>query len=602
VDRVIQELQYLQDHGHTKGLQINDDTFTLDVNRAKEICRKIIEADIHIPLHIETRPDTCDKELIDLLQKAGVNQISFGLESASPPVLQKAKKAPGKEKEFLRKVKLCTEWAKNKGITVWVSTIFGLPGETLKDAKKTLEFVKELPVDGYIHNVLSVYEGTELFSARNDYGLNVDHSPFFLPYITEHSYDVSKVPWLPGSQIDQQIATWERAYKDIVSYDTEGNGYQYVVLKEMPDNTLYTWLKRVCVLPVTVLDTTENLSRSKAVTHLTTLIDHEVPVGSYLMWLNQLEPVVVKYSTIMDLEIPVKEIPFCAKDHGDTSINRNINANKNTDTNTNNGSNTTTHRVYTIKNAEDIKAVTVFINSHQKNGILSFSLNDISGTIKSACRWGESVCPAVSGGILVVNGECVLSCVHGGCIGKVGDDIPVLKKNLQDLKKKKEKERNCYGCQVEKMCSHCLFPYPFTDTEFCTLKREHVNTAKVVTLMKLVNYFPGKKISMKLLNGPPLFYKGVTTDKKLIDETVQLISVDGTAYAFTKDWHFYSLGKEAAIILEAFQVGASHKDLVTYLCEHAHVSQQEAAKAISDTKSLVESLGFLNEKIAFISF
>lgn len=593
IDRVIQELKYIQGHWNNPHfLTINDDTFTLDVNRAKKICTRIIEEDIHIPLQIETRPDTCDEELIHLLKKAGVIQISLGVESACPSVLQKAQKAPGKEKKFLKKVKLCTQWAKDKDMTVWVSAIFGLPGENMKNAQKTLEFIKELPVDGYIHNILSVYEGTELFSKRDTYGLEVKHSPFFLPYVTEHSYDVSKILWLPGSQIERQIATWKRTYANIVSYDTEGNAYQYVVIKKMPDtHTLYAWLKKVCVLPVTILDTTEKLSRSKAFTHLTKLVDQEVPVGSYLMWLNQSEPVLVKYSTIMDLEIPVKEIPFCAQDHGGTNKNKNKNKDKNTKTN----------NIYTIKNAEDIEAVTTFLNSHQKNGILSLSSKDTSGTIKSACRWGESACPAVSGNILVINGESVLSCVHGGCIGKVGDDIPVLKKNLQNLKKKKEKERNCRGCPVEKTCSHCLFSHPFTDAEFCTLKREYVNTAKVVTLMKLVRYFPGKKISMRLLNGSPLFYKGRTADEKSIDETIngkkqlgayQLISVDGTAYVFTKDFTLYSLGEEAAIILEAFQIGVHHKDLVTYLCEHAQISQKEALKAISDTKSLAESLKF----------
>lgn len=607
IDRVIQELKYIQNHWNTpRFLTINDDTFTLDVNRAKKICTRIIEEDIDIPLQVETRPDTCDEELIQLLKKAGVIQISLGLESACPSVLQKAKKAPGKEKKFLRKVKLCTQWAKNNDMTVWVSAIFGLPGENMKDAQKTLDFIKELPVDGYIHNVLSVYEGTELFSSRDTYQLYVEHSPFFLPYVTEHSYDVSKIPWLPCSQIDRQIATWKRKYSNIISYNVEDNTYQNLVLKKIPDtHTLYNWLKRVCVLPVTILDMTQNLSRSKAVSHLKALINHEVPVGSYLMWLNHPEPVVVKYSTIMDLEIPVKEIPFRVKDHDDTNIHRNTKTNAQTKTNTNMNTNMNTSTIprnaYTITNAEDIKGLTTFVNSHQENGILTLSSDIISGTIKTACRWGESVCPAISGGILVINGESVLSCVHGGCIGKIGDDIAVLKKNLQNIKEKREKERECQRCPVKDTCSHCLFPHPFTDDEFCTLKREHINTAKVITLMKLVKYFPKKRISMRLLNGSPLFYKGRTADEKLTDETIngtyhlgtyQLISVDGTAYVFTKDFNLYSLGEEAAIILEAFQIGVHYKDLVTYLCKYAQISQKEAVKAISDTKSLAESLKF----------
>jgi len=93
IDRGIAELKTIQTALEAKPpdiplhrvVTIHDDAFTLNVPRAKEICRRIISEGINLQLSCLCRADNLDEELIELLQQAGFLEITFGLESARTP-------------------------------------------------------------------------------------------------------------------------------------------------------------------------------------------------------------------------------------------------------------------------------------------------------------------------------------------------------------------------------------------------------------------------------------------------------------------------------------------------------------------------------------
>jgi anaerobic magnesium-protoporphyrin IX monomethyl ester cyclase len=96
IDRVIDELKYIYDsstsHLKSKVIVFNDDAFTLNVRRAKNICKRIIDEGIKLKLSCLCRADNLDEELIELLNEAGFGDISFGVESAVPKILSNIKK------------------------------------------------------------------------------------------------------------------------------------------------------------------------------------------------------------------------------------------------------------------------------------------------------------------------------------------------------------------------------------------------------------------------------------------------------------------------------------------------------------------------------
>ena len=585
IERVVAEMRMMEEMWKpTSAMEmviINDDTFSMDVDRAKALCQKIIDEGIHLPFLLETRVDHCDKELIELMWDAGVKTINFGLESTSCEVLRNVKKvALYKEKEFLEQVKSCVQWAKEAGMSVSVSVIFGLPGEGPTEAKETLNFIRELDVDEYASNFLQICAGTELFDTRKEYGLDVYPSSFFLPYMIEHAYDVWEIPLLPRAHLEKGMAQWKRTYCWMISYEVDRTetSFEFLMLKKMPElnEKDCVWLQENCVLPLSVVDIT-GATKEEGVHHLESLIRGGVPVGPYYMVVSKNEnPRLVYLPQFVRLPIDVPETPFHYYEKGQEGL-------------------------LTCEEVQDVAALDHFLSTHVQDGILSIPVQDVPGTLVGSCRWGESVCPAVSGSILVLDGEKVVPCYYGGEVGTLGDSIYTLRENVKTLLREKEKERDCENCPVKKECSRCLFPQPFTDAEFCKLKRAYPDLSKIITVMKWIHRFyqdTGEASLRMRVNekAPPLFYQGELSGGSplpRIRHDVRLLSLDGRGAAFTTgEFQPYWLGSALAVILEAFQLGVGKESLISHLCESG-VSREKASKAVSDAVSIFGRMGFL---------
>ena len=199
VERIISELKKL--NGAIKHVPIFDDTFTLNITRAKRICRRIIEEKINLTFWCQTRSDKVDGELLQLMYQAGFKIVTFGLESAVPRVLKTVQKVRTNltvadnglepEKEFVRKLRENVKLAQEVGLDPEVNIIMGLPGATVEDEKETLAFVKDLKINSYLHHILNIYPGTELFETHDQYGIGLKASATGLPYNTYHSYDLT---------------------------------------------------------------------------------------------------------------------------------------------------------------------------------------------------------------------------------------------------------------------------------------------------------------------------------------------------------------------------------------------------------------------------
>ncbi len=77
----------LEKDSKEKVVTIYDDAFTLNIHRAKEICKRIIEKKFCFKLTCETRVDRMNDELLELMAEAGFKRVSFGLEIAVPEIL-----------------------------------------------------------------------------------------------------------------------------------------------------------------------------------------------------------------------------------------------------------------------------------------------------------------------------------------------------------------------------------------------------------------------------------------------------------------------------------------------------------------------------------
>lgn len=211
---VIEELklicQWFEKTGENVVIDIIDDNFTISINRCKRILKKMSTfRPQNVTFSFGARPDgRQDDEFYELARKAGIVEIGFGLESADTKVLSLVKKVREKkgknysaEAIYIDKVKKAVHKTIENGINATVSIILGLPGDTKVSAQKTLDFIKTLPVDVYYHNILNIFDGTELSLTHNDFGIKreiANNTPFLK---TIHGYDTHRFPILPQALI-----------------------------------------------------------------------------------------------------------------------------------------------------------------------------------------------------------------------------------------------------------------------------------------------------------------------------------------------------------------------------------------------------------------
>jgi len=137
VDNVIEEIRALTlDHG-IKEIHIIDDIFNWDIDRAKEICRRIIDEGIEVMIAFPNglRADRMDDELMELLKKAGCYSMTFAVETATPRLQKMLRKFADLDK---------LAWAINKadreGIIPKGFFMLGCPTETREELEATINF------------------------------------------------------------------------------------------------------------------------------------------------------------------------------------------------------------------------------------------------------------------------------------------------------------------------------------------------------------------------------------------------------------------------------------------------------------------------------
>jgi len=168
---VVDEIEQLQrDFGFVR-INIVDDTFTLNHHHTQAVCEEMLRRNLKIKWSVFARVDRINKELAQLMNRAGCEWMLFGVESADEGILKTIKKGitPG---EVRRGVKIASE----AGINVFNSFILGLPGESRDTALKSLAFGDELYHKygaKYGFHMLSPLPGTEIYERAKDYGIRI---------------------------------------------------------------------------------------------------------------------------------------------------------------------------------------------------------------------------------------------------------------------------------------------------------------------------------------------------------------------------------------------------------------------------------------------
>lgn len=191
--RVVDEMEYMLGCGFEE-IHITDDSFTQNIERAKEVCREIVRRKLKFPWSLinGVRVNLVDQEFFRLAKEAGCWQSGFGIETGSQRVLNRINK-----QITLNQVRHAVKIAEEAGIETFGFFIFGLAGETIKSMQKTVEFAKSLPLSTAKFDICTPYPGTNFFWELEVEGRirSYDWSKYNLHQIDEPLYEHPNLSW-----------------------------------------------------------------------------------------------------------------------------------------------------------------------------------------------------------------------------------------------------------------------------------------------------------------------------------------------------------------------------------------------------------------------
>jgi len=163
-ERVVDEMEQMLALGFRE-LEIVDDAFTTDLDRATAICEQILRRGLRFPWCCRNglRVTDVSPEFFHLARRAGLHLVAFGFETGNARLLAEMRKGA-----TLEKGRLAARWAHEAGITVMGYFLMGLPGETEQTLRETIEFACSLPIDYVKYNLVIPLPGTELFEMWRD--------------------------------------------------------------------------------------------------------------------------------------------------------------------------------------------------------------------------------------------------------------------------------------------------------------------------------------------------------------------------------------------------------------------------------------------------
>jgi anaerobic magnesium-protoporphyrin IX monomethyl ester cyclase len=159
IDNVMAELQEISHQGYHH-VAFVDDCFPVDARQAHELFRRIIDKRLPLRFSITaTRVDLMDKALFQIMKKAGVTHIQFGLESGNQDVLDYYHK-----QTTVETIRHTVQLSHDTGLFTAGSFILGAPFETQAHFKRTLAFAQSLPLDSVSFIPLRYMVGSELWN------------------------------------------------------------------------------------------------------------------------------------------------------------------------------------------------------------------------------------------------------------------------------------------------------------------------------------------------------------------------------------------------------------------------------------------------------
>jgi len=166
VNNVIEELKPVAKHGIAEMIVFRDDVFTLQKKWLEEFTARYVR-EVGLPYFCYTHPAALDERSADLIRESGCTFVTMGVQSVD----ETQRREILNRKYTNDQVRRTTELLKNRGITVSMDHIAGIPGDDEKKLRDAAYFYNELRPERLLSFWLTYYPGTEIIEIAIERGL-----------------------------------------------------------------------------------------------------------------------------------------------------------------------------------------------------------------------------------------------------------------------------------------------------------------------------------------------------------------------------------------------------------------------------------------------
>ncbi|MGB4748304.1 MAG: radical SAM protein [Bacillota bacterium] len=182
IDSVMEELRYYKEQGF-EYMNFQDDNFTANKERAKEICSRMIEEDL---VFRETfffgRTDMADdEELLELLEQANLNRVLIGIETLNQKSLDTINKH-----QTVEDIQRCAEALSRHKIKVIASIVLGIDDDDAEDIQRSVEFARSINAYQLQPAILTPFPKTAVYEQykKENRMITDDWSLFNMGFVT----------------------------------------------------------------------------------------------------------------------------------------------------------------------------------------------------------------------------------------------------------------------------------------------------------------------------------------------------------------------------------------------------------------------------------
>ena len=229
-ENIVAEIKECVEKYKIKNFLFWSDIFNLDKEWTMELCRKIIESGLIITWSANTRADTADLEMAEMMYKSGCRLVSIGVESGSQDMLNKMGKHINLD-QIRRTVKVF----KKAKIRIYNYFVIGLPWETEETAEETIKFAIELDSDFISFYTATPLPGSRFYDYAEEHNLFDKETSFenayYYPAVNSHHLNRERVFELHKSAIKRfylrplyilKMLSRIRSFEEVKNYFTAG--------------------------------------------------------------------------------------------------------------------------------------------------------------------------------------------------------------------------------------------------------------------------------------------------------------------------------------------------------------------------------------------